>query len=254
MKDLALPKADIRKFIPMKTFSMQGLWRLALWGAAAACALLIAVLTTRGEFGSRRVAVVLSTIKGAPPQQQRASQPPAFDAQAETRRLTEAVHDLTTQDDAIRIRLAALEQNVNDVTGSIAKEAQAAKPAPGPPASQPWPETAVPAPLTPAAIAAEVWPAMPPLVEYGVDIGSALSIPTLRARWAGIRSAHPDTFSGLRPVVTLKQIAGTNRVELRLVAGPLPSVDAASQLCASLVPFRLFCEPTSFAGQHLALE
>lgn len=253
MRTPALAKADIRKFIPMKTFSMQGLWRLALWGAAAASALLIAVMATRGEVGSRRIAIVLSSIKGGPPPPQTLPQtaPPPFDARAETRRLTEAVHDLTTQDDTIKTRLAALEQNVNDITGSIA---QVSKSAQGRATPQPWPEAATPVPLTPADIAAEVWPAMPPLVEYGVDIGSALSIPTLRARWAGIKSAHPDTFGGLRPVVTLKQISGTSRVELRLVAGPLPSLDAATQLCASLVPFRLFCEPTSFAGQHLALE
>ena len=56
MRKLTLAKADIRKFIPMKTFSMQGLWRLALWGATAASALLIAVLATRGEVGARRAA------------------------------------------------------------------------------------------------------------------------------------------------------------------------------------------------------
>ena len=44
-------------------------------------------------------------------------------------------------------------------------------------------------------------PALPLPMEYGVDIGSAVSIQALRARWAGIRSAHPQLFEGLAPTI-----------------------------------------------------
>jgi hypothetical protein len=91
-------------------------------------------------------------------------------------------------------------------------------------------------------------------MEYGADIGSALSIQALRARWAGIRSAHPQLFDGLVPTVTLREIPRSNSPELRLVVGPLVSADAATRLCAALLSSKLFCEPTIFAGQHLALE
>ena len=40
-----------------KTFTIRRLWRMALWGATAAGALLLAVLTTRSEVGSQRVAI-----------------------------------------------------------------------------------------------------------------------------------------------------------------------------------------------------
>jgi hypothetical protein len=91
-------------------------------------------------------------------------------------------------------------------------------------------------------------------MEYGVDIGSAVSIQALRARWAGIRSAHRELFRGLSPTVTLRESSRLTSPELRLVVGPLSSADAASRLCASLSVYHVDCEPTIFGGQHLALE
>lgn len=184
-------------------------------------------------------------------------------------------------------RLAAVEHNMDDMTGSITRQIEAAKAKTAEASPPPWPNDAPPVPTTPATIAsivAPVAPAVPPPAglatpippspltpaaaptpldapgsapaptAYAVDIGSALSIQALHARWAGIRSAHPQLFEGLQPVVKLKEIPQSNRVELRLVVGPLPSAEAAAQLCASLAVFRLFCQPTSFDGKHLALQ
>jgi len=91
-------------------------------------------------------------------------------------------------------------------------------------------------------------------MEYGVDIGSAVSIQALRARWAGIRSAHPQLFDGLAPTVSLSETPQSNRPELRLVVGPIASADAAAKLCTTLGRFRLTCQPTIFAGRHLTLD
>jgi len=41
---------------------------------------------------------------------------------------------------------------------------------------------------------------------------------------------------------------------LRLVLRPLASANAAAKPCASLERFRLTCQPTIFAGRHLALD
>jgi hypothetical protein len=95
-------------------------------------------------------------------------------------------------------------------------------------------------------------PGAPPA--YGADLGSAVAVQTLRARWAGIRTAHPDLFAGMQAVVMLNETARPKHGELRLVVGPLPGQGAAVQLCATLATFRLSCQPTSFAGQHLALQ
>jgi hypothetical protein len=91
-------------------------------------------------------------------------------------------------------------------------------------------------------------------MEYGADIGTAASIQALRARWVSIRSAHPQLFAGVVPTVLLSGLPPFGHPELRLVVGPLASAGAAAQLCASLQRFHQFCQPTIFAGQHLALE
>jgi hypothetical protein len=250
--EVRLAKADLKRAAPRVPVTMHGLWRLVVWGSTAATALLIAVLSSRGVVGSQRAAVAASTLGGAtvavvqpaPTPQQPAARP--FDAQSETKKLADAVRDLTADNDELKSRLAVVEHSVDDVTGSIARQANTAAP--------PWPDTGPPVPATPAAIAAVVAPALPLPMEYGVDIGSAVSIQALRARWAGIRSAHPQLFDGLAPTVSLSETPQSNRPELRLVLGPIASAGAAAKLCTTLERFRLTCQPTIFAGRHLALD
>ena len=250
--EVRLAKADLKRAAPRVPVTMHGLWRLVVWGSTAATALLIAVLSSRGVVGSQRAAVAASTLGGAtvavvqpaPTPQQPAAR--AFDAQAETKKLAETVRDLAADNDELKSRLAVVEHSVDDVTGSIARQAQSTAP-------PPWPD-GPPVPSTPAAIAAVMAPALPLPMEYGVDIGSAVSIQALRARWAGIRSAHPQLFDGLAPTISLSELPPSNRPELRLVVGPLVSADAATKLCSTLERFRLTCQPTIFAGRHLALD
>jgi hypothetical protein len=252
--EVRLAKADLKRPTAAVPVTMRGLWRLVVWGSTAATALLIAVLSSRGVVGSQRAAVAASTFGGAtvavvqplqpaPVPQQPAARP--FDAQAETKKLADAVRDLSADNDELKSRLAVVEHSVDDVTGSIERQAKA---------TPPWPDSGPPVPATPAAIAAVVAPALPLPMEYGVDIGSAVSIQTLRARWAGIRSAHPQLFDGLAPTIALGETQQSNRPELRLVLGPLASANAAAKLCKTLERFRLTCQPTIFSGRHLALD
>jgi hypothetical protein len=252
--EVRLAKADLKRPAAAVPVTMHGLWRLVVWGSTAATALLIAVLSSRGVVGSQRAAVAASTLGGAtvavvqPLQPAPVPQQPAarsFDAQAETKKLADALRDLSADNDELKSRLAVVEHSVDDVTGSIARQAKA---------TPPWPDSGPPVPATPAAIAAVVAPALPLPMEYGVDIGSAVSIQALRARWAGIRSAHPQLFDGLAPTIALSELPPSNRPELRLVIGPLPSANAAAKLCTTLERFRLTCQPTIFAGRHLALD
>jgi hypothetical protein len=251
--EVRLAKADLKRAAPRVPVTMRGLWRLVVWGSTAATALLIAVMSSRGVVGSQRAAVAASTFGGAtvavvqpaPTPQQPAARP--FDAQAETKKLADLVRDLTADNDELKSRLAVVEHSVDDVTGSIAQQAKAT-------AAPPWPDSGPPVPATPAAIAAVIAPALPLPMEYGVDIGSAVSIQALRARWAGIRSAHPQLFDGLAPTVSLSETPQSNRPELRLVLGPIASAGAAAKLCTTLERFRLTCQPTIFAGRRLALD
>jgi hypothetical protein len=253
--EVRLARADLKRPAPKVPVTMHGLWRLVVWGSTAATALLIAVLSSRGVVGSQRAAVAASTLGGGTVAIVQPVQTPppavvrAIDTQAaETKKLADAVRDLTADNDELKSRLAVVEHSVDDVTGSIARQAQS------PPPSPPWPESGPPVPATPAAIAAVIAPALPLPMEYGVDIGSAVSIQALRARWAGIRSAHPQLFDGLAPTISLSEMPPSNRPELRLVVGPLASADAAARLCTTLERFRLTCQPTIFAGRHLALD
>jgi hypothetical protein len=251
-EDVRLAPSDIKKLAVPVPLTIESLWRLVTWGSTATTALLIAVLASRGVVSSQRAAVAASTISSgvtAPVQTAQVMQP-TVQQQVEARRLSDAIARLVADDDEIKERLASVEQNVTDVTGSIEKQIQAAKDSP---TAAPWPN-GPPVPATPASIAAVVAPALPQPMEYGVDIGSASSIQALRARWAGIRSAHRELFRGLAPTVTLREVSRLGSPELRLVVGPLSSADAASGLCASLSVYRLYCEPTIFGGQHLALE
>ena len=252
--EVRLAKADLKRPAAAVPVTMHGLWRLVVWGSTAVTALLIAVLSSRGVVGSQRAAVAASTLGGAtvavvqplqpaPTPQQPAARP--FDAQAETKKLADAVRDLTADNDELKSRLAVVEHSVDDVTGSIERQAKA---------TPPWPDSGPPVPATPAAIAAVIAPALPLPMEYGVDIGSAVSIQALRARWAGIRSAHPQLFDGLAPTISLSELPPSHRPELRLVLGPLASAGAAAKLCTTLERFRLTCQPTIFAGRHLALD
>jgi hypothetical protein len=252
--EVRLAKADLKRPAAAVPVTMHGLWRLVVWGSTAATALLIAVMSSRGVVGSQRAAVAASTLNGGTVAVVQPTQSPplavarAFDAQAaETKKLAEAVHDLTADNDELKSRLAVVEHSVDDVTGSIARQAQSTAP-------PPWPEDGPPVPATPAAIAAVIAPAMPLPMEYGVDIGSAVSVQALRARWAGIRSAHPQLFAGLAPTISLSEMPPSNHPELRLVIGPLVSADAAAKLCTTLERYRLTCQPTIFAGRHLALD
>ena len=247
---------------PKPTFSMQRLRRLTLWGATAAAALMLAALSSRSEVAVERIALVLHRAKPA------VAKP--FDARAETERLAEAVRGLTANDEQIKSRLAAVEHDMDDVTGSITEEIKAAAASrhaeDGPsvaataavtasmavPVEVPSVATAVP----PATINASADTALPalPRTEFGVDVGSGLTIQALRLRWAALRTAHPQIFQDLEPIISVKEIPHSNRIELRLVAGPIAQPGAAAQLCAALARLGLFCQPTIFDGQHLALR
>jgi len=245
---------------PKKRFTMARLQRAALWGAAAAAAVLLLVLSSQSQVAKDRIAVILHR---PPPA---AAKP--FDAQAETERLADALRRLSDSDEQIQSRLAAVEQDVHDVTGSITKQINAAdqgrRADDGPSvAATAAVSASVPAladitsaaspPATVTAAAETVLPASPN-TQFGIDIGSGLTIQALRMRWAAIRTAHPQLFDGLEPILSVKEVPHANRIELRLIAGPIAQAGAAAQLCAQLALLRLFCQPTIFDGQHLALR
>jgi len=260
---------SIHQSIRIPVFTMERFRRQTVWGAVAAVALLAAALSSRSEVGVQRASNAVSALDSSPGDSGRAA---PFDAQAATRQLAEAVHGLAQDRDRLATRLAAVEHDIDDVTGSISRQIEAAKAA-DVQALVPWPGAQQPVPMIAASIAAMVAPspatlamtaspseeavdtaaAAPRQPAYGADIGGATSIKTLQSRWVLLNAAHPQLFVGLHPSVTLRENPRTNRTELRLLIGPLPNAEKAAQLCAELAAFRLACEPTMF-GNRLALQ
>src|SRR5258708_37386930 len=129
--------------------TMRALWRLSAWGCAAAVALAALAITTQTEGGSERLALALSP-----------ANPPvlaadmadlkrrALEKDAETKRLETQVQTLAADRDRLAIRLASIERNLDDMTGSIKRQAAVAPPVLSPlamlPAASPAPPATAP--------------------------------------------------------------------------------------------------------------
>jgi hypothetical protein len=143
---------------------MREFFRLFVWGMVAAVSLTVAIFAGATEAGSDRArhaalqlreVVMPSGIKPARP----------LDA-VEGRKLAETVRVLTADRERLLARIAALENNVDDITGSIKRVERAARPVPTT-IEQPFsPVTAMPpqppAPARPQPVLAAASPAQAP--------------------------------------------------------------------------------------------
>jgi hypothetical protein len=246
-----------------RAINMKALLRLAAWGAAASIALVIAVLAATSQRGSQRLMAALSP--STPSQATAAAIPVArvLETEAETRRLAEAVRALDSHREQLLARIASLERNLEDVTGSIQRQAARA---PAPEAKAPVtaltapvaPEPPASAPASPIAAgssndatsAAE--PEEEPSPPQGIDVGGAVSFDGLRALWNSTRTTHAGTVQGLKPLVVIRENTRNHGSELRLVLGPLANTDAAADACAALAAARRYCRPVAYEGQQLS--
>jgi hypothetical protein len=131
-------------------FDRRSLWRLGSWGVGTVAAVVVAVLASQSAFRSRLDQVASDDLA----RQAQQLRTVAKESQNEARRLASAVETLNGDRDRLYSRVAVLEQGLDSVTGSIAK--QNAVPA--------APQT-VPAPSAPAEPqAASQSPAAAPIV------------------------------------------------------------------------------------------
>jgi hypothetical protein len=244
-----------------RMFNMRSLRRLAVWGLAATLALGAAVAAGYSETGLRRLMA-----DGVPAQKGDAApaavRPTA--AELDARRLADAVRALAADRERLVDRIATLERNLEDLTGSISRQNAA-------PANEGRPADAVAAtapgdqsPAAPTSAAARGRAAKPEEVpakaevkveakaEFGVDVGGAISFEGLRVLWSSAKSHHAALLDGLRPQVVTRENNRTKSAELRLVVGPLPSIEAAAGICTTLTAARRYCQPVAFEGQQLA--
>lgn len=251
---------------PPRRFGLRDLSRLGTWGLVALGALTLTAYAASSDIGKDRLILVVANLRGVPPPERLARTP----ADTRARQVAETLRELATDREQLVARLDKLERNVGDMTGSIARIATAPTPsvtwpipAIAPPEAQPAaapPESVVaPAPPTPATDVPLPRAAAPQTAvddavkpEFGVDVGRSNSVEGLRQLWNALKGRHGAALEGLRPVMTIREVARSGGVEIRLVAGPIPNATAAARLCASLpgVP----CHPTVFDGQRLALR
>lgn len=313
----------------LKTIDFATLRRSAAWASAAFIAVVGVIFAAGSDSGSQRLQQALSgqePARATPVVAQIPAPQPELERLA--RRLNDTVQSLTAERDRLNERLASLERNFEDVTGSIKKPAELAPVAPAPPpmtiftavppvpANSPavWPaphaEAATPevaAPETTAATVARPETAdganaaaahdaptapvvrietprgvpLPPtragrettgsVAEtasdeareqahaearganqiLGIDLGGARSIDALNIHWSGLKAKFGEQLVNLQPVVSIRE-RKPGFPELRLIAGPIAGLEAATKICMVLVTARVPCRPTQFSGQRLS--
>jgi len=253
---------------------MPKLWREASWISAAAAALLIALFSSRNSASEQRAAIVQPvTVIG-----KTATAPAPYSVESDaTRQVAHTVRELTDDLTRITTRLAAVERSIDDLTNTVMQQNQTNKDAGAqtlpawtndeavtssvaPAAASnaaPRPDAPPASPVVSAPATADAQPddaAAAPPSAYGADIGSAISMKALIARWTELHSAHAEMFENLKPTAAVKDNPKTNHVELRLVIGAFANRAGAAKLCASLATFHVNCQPVILDGQHLALQ
>jgi hypothetical protein len=264
-------------------FDMPALRRLAIWGVSAAAALSVAVLAGYSHPVAQRLTGPRSA--GIAQSERRAEAAPvplasrSAEAETETRRLVDTVRALVADRNELVARIGTLEQSLQDITGAVNRQAGAASPPPQPPietsaiSSAPvnapavaeavtaLPEQRLSTPSQVAALpeiggAAEADLLQPPTdlrTEFGVDLGTAVNFDALRVLWNATKVGFAAQLDGLSPLVTVRENSKSRATELRLIVGPLPDIETATRLCASLAAARRACQPTPYVGQHFAL-
>jgi hypothetical protein len=252
-------------------FDRRSLWRLGSWGVGTVAAVVVAVLANQSALRSR-MDLVASDDLARQAQQLRTV---ARDSQNETRRLASAVDTLNADRDRLYTRVTVLEQGLDSVTGSIAKQnSAAAKPqaasapaapavsAPAAPAEPqsasqspaPTPAPAAPAPaVAPVATTAAAATEKPRADAAAADTGPATvasvaqtgSIPAPAATPA--TSLMPPKSMMAPPDAAATKLIEPEKPASAVTAAPIPEVVASIPPVANAEPDQLAIRRTEFA-------
>src|SRR5258707_5369943 len=127
----------------------RSLWRLGSWGVGSVAAVVVAVMASQSSMGARRDEIASADLT----RQSQQIQSVAKDSRTEARRLASAIDTLNGDRDRLYSRVTVLEQGLDSVTGSIARQnSTAASPQAAPsPLSAREPQSAALDPPPPAA-------------------------------------------------------------------------------------------------------
>jgi hypothetical protein len=128
-------------------FDRRSLWRLGSWGVAAVGAVIVALLANQSAIGWRREQIAAADLARQSQQIQLA----AKESQNEARRLASVIDTLNGDRDRLYSRVTVLEQGLDSVTGTIARQkASGAQPQASPTSPAASSSPAVPSPSTPS--------------------------------------------------------------------------------------------------------
>jgi len=251
------------------------LW-LCGWGGATALALIVFAIASQTKTAGDRLRHIFASSEPSAVAQM---PPRVTQLEIETQFLTDQVRTLAADRDRLAGRIALLESSIDDVTGTIKKQAAAtaavlaAKSTPSassapvinaPPAvgtasvsaAQPEapPSSIAAIPLPPARVgvapASESEPPAASPVEFGLDLGGATTLDGVRQRWIAVKASFGPLLSGMYPVAAHERRVGG--AGYRLVVGPLPNSAAATSLCAHFLAARTACRSAKFDGEQIA--
>ena len=139
-------------------FDRRALWRLGTWAGVSIASVIIAIFASQSSIGIRRDLTASADLVRQAQQMQLA----AKDGLAETRRLASAVETLNGDRDRLYSRVAVLEQGLDSVTGTIARQNSTPSPVPPNPAPAAAPAAiSSTAPSAPTATAVATAPTAP---------------------------------------------------------------------------------------------
>jgi hypothetical protein len=96
----------------------RSLWRLGSWGVGSVAAVVVAVMASQSSIGARRDQIASADLT----RQSQQIQSVAKDSRTEARRLASAIDTLNGDRDRLYSRVTVLEQGLDSVTGSIARQ------------------------------------------------------------------------------------------------------------------------------------
>jgi len=211
---------------------MRPLVRLTVWGACALIATGAAVLAGRSEIGAARAGAALAAFRISPMEFLSQSNEAAARTNEE-KQLSEAVESLTADRDRLADRVATLERNLNDLTGSIARDRSAAATASNPPATADSAKPDIAASAAPAAAAA---PPAPPAASIAPAATPDRAIASEETRASeppaptlGTLVTAPARPGRLGSIESYTSAASASRPAARIAAAP-SSADATASV------------------------
>jgi len=210
-------------FAEENEFDRRALWRIGTWGVAAVGAVVLAVTSNQWSIGIKRDQVAAADLT----RQSQQIQSLTKESQNETRRLAAAIDTLNNDRDRLFSRVTVLEQGLDSVTGTIAKETAAAAPAANtvpkpPPSVAPPPATLMPPSAAPTNSQPQV-PGPPSQAAAPAVAPVASAVPTTPAPDKP-RADAAKSEAAPRAIASLPQIAAIKpAVPLAPVPSPSPA-------------------------------